>query len=187
MKNVYTCRLARLISPVGSLWIYCKRFLRFLSDPDRLCCSPFWKSITASHILAGALHVARATEARMKYCKPILRALSLLVAVYRMSNEMYRILCFDVLTANTSPLDPVNFTIFDHVCWPFTFLSCEAVSTPAASCSAGYFSPTWPTWRFWGLSRCSFSGKVRRGSRLLFKPLFLSPFISHIADIGRPS
>ena len=23
-------------------------------DPDRLCCSPFWKSITASHSLAGA-------------------------------------------------------------------------------------------------------------------------------------
>ena len=35
-------------------WIYCKWFLRFLSDRDRLCCSPFWKSITASHILAGA-------------------------------------------------------------------------------------------------------------------------------------
>ena len=35
---------------------------------------------------------------------------------------------FDVLTTNTSPLDPVNFTIFDHVvcCWPFTFLSFEA-------------------------------------------------------------
>ena len=65
LKNVYTCRLARLISPMGSLWIYCKRFLRFLSDPDRLCCSPFWKSITASHSLAGARHVARrATEAR---------------------------------------------------------------------------------------------------------------------------
>ena len=65
LKNVYTCRLARLISPMGSLWIYCKRFLRFLSDPDRLCCSPFWKSITASHSLAGARHVARrATEDR---------------------------------------------------------------------------------------------------------------------------
>ena len=65
LKNVYTCRLARLISPMGSLWIYCKRFLRFLSDPDRLCCSPFWKSITASHSLAGARHVARrATEGR---------------------------------------------------------------------------------------------------------------------------
>ena len=65
LKNVYTCRLARLISPMGSLWIYCKRFLRFLSDPDRLCCSPFWTSITASHSLAGARHVARrATEAR---------------------------------------------------------------------------------------------------------------------------
>ena len=40
LRNLYTCRLARLISPVGSLWIYCKRFLRFLSDADRLCCSP---------------------------------------------------------------------------------------------------------------------------------------------------
>ena len=50
---------------MGSLWIYCKRFLRFLSDPDRLCCSPFWKLITASRILAGARHVARrATEGR---------------------------------------------------------------------------------------------------------------------------
>ena len=65
LTNVYTRRLARLISPVGSLWIYCKRFLRFLSDPDRLCCSPFWKSKTVSHILAGARQVARrATEAR---------------------------------------------------------------------------------------------------------------------------
>ena len=65
LKNVYTCSLARLISPMGSLWIYCKRFLRFLPDPDRLCCSPFWKSITASRILASARHVARrATEAR---------------------------------------------------------------------------------------------------------------------------
>ena len=53
MKNVYTCRLARLISPMRSLWIYCKRFLRFLSGSDRLCCSPFWKSIAASHSLAG--------------------------------------------------------------------------------------------------------------------------------------
>ena len=43
-----------ILSPMGSLWIYCKRFLRFLSDPDRLCCPPFWKSITASHSLAGA-------------------------------------------------------------------------------------------------------------------------------------
>ena len=65
LKN--TCRLARLTSPMGSLWIYCKRFLRF--DPDRLCCSrrfsPFWKSITARHILAGARHVARrVTEGR---------------------------------------------------------------------------------------------------------------------------
>ena len=34
MKNVYTCRLARLISPMGSLQIYCKRFLCFLSDLD---------------------------------------------------------------------------------------------------------------------------------------------------------
>ena len=34
-------RLARLFSPMGSLWIYCKRFLRFLSDPGRLCCWPF--------------------------------------------------------------------------------------------------------------------------------------------------
>ena len=60
LKNVYTCRLAWLISPMGSLWICCKRFLR----PDRLCCSPFWKSITASYTLASARHVARgATEA----------------------------------------------------------------------------------------------------------------------------
>ena len=65
LKNVYTCRLARLISPMGSLWMYCKRFLPFLSDPDRLCCSPFWKSIGASHILAGTQHVAqRMTEGR---------------------------------------------------------------------------------------------------------------------------
>ena len=65
LKNVFTCCLARLISPMGSLWIYCKRFLRFLSDPDRLCCSPFWKSITASHILAGAQHITqRVTEDR---------------------------------------------------------------------------------------------------------------------------
>ena len=65
LKNVYTCRLSRLISLMASLWIYRKRFLRFLSDPDRLCCLPFWKSITASHILAGARHVARrTTEAR---------------------------------------------------------------------------------------------------------------------------
>ena len=59
LKNVYTCRLARLISPMGSLWIYCKGFLCFLPDPDRLCCSPFWKSITASYILVGAQQVVR--------------------------------------------------------------------------------------------------------------------------------
>ena len=74
MKNVYNFRLARLISPMGSLWIYCKWFLRFLSDPDRLCCSPFWKSITASHILAGARCVARrATEARSGELKKVTR------------------------------------------------------------------------------------------------------------------
>ena len=28
--------IARLISPMGSLYIYCKRFLRFLSDPNQL-------------------------------------------------------------------------------------------------------------------------------------------------------
>ena len=88
LKNVYTCRLARLISPMGSLQIYCKRFLRFLSDPDRLLKINHRKPAT-SHILAGARHVARrATEAqvpskrkdfRILYCKPILRALSLLV------------------------------------------------------------------------------------------------------------
>ena len=50
----------------------------------------FWKSMTASHILAGARQVARrVTEGRPRhevpikkmvlYCKPILRALSLLV------------------------------------------------------------------------------------------------------------
>ena len=27
--------------------------------PDRLCCSPFWKSMTTSHILVGARNVAR--------------------------------------------------------------------------------------------------------------------------------
>ena len=31
LKNVYACRSARLICPMGSLWIYCKRFLRCLS------------------------------------------------------------------------------------------------------------------------------------------------------------
>ena len=50
LKNFYTCRLARLISPVGSLWIYCKRFL-----PDFFA-SWFWKSRkTASHILANTV------------------------------------------------------------------------------------------------------------------------------------
>ena len=44
---------------MGSLWIYCKGFLCFLPDPDRLCCSPFWKSITASYILVGAQQVVR--------------------------------------------------------------------------------------------------------------------------------
>ena len=43
LEKCLTCRLARLISPVGSLWIYCKRFLRFLSDRDLLCYSPFLK------------------------------------------------------------------------------------------------------------------------------------------------
>ena len=52
-------------------------------------------------------------------------------------------------------------------------------------CYAGYFSPTWPTWRFWGLSRYSISRKVRRGSRLFFKPLFLSPFITFLRRFGR--
>ena len=75
LEKCLYCRLAWSISPMGSLWIYCKRFLRFLSDPVRLCCSPFWKSITASHIVAGARHVARRATG---YCKPILRALSLL-------------------------------------------------------------------------------------------------------------
>ena len=42
-----------------------KKLAGILSDPDRLCCSPFWKSITASHILAGTRHVARrVTEGR---------------------------------------------------------------------------------------------------------------------------
>ena len=50
LKNFYTCRLARLISPVGSSWIYCKRFL-----PDFFA-SWFWKSRkTASHILANTV------------------------------------------------------------------------------------------------------------------------------------
>ena len=54
-----------------SLWIYCKRFLRFLSTPDRLCCSPVWKSIAASHILAGARHIARrVTEGRPRHKVP---------------------------------------------------------------------------------------------------------------------
>ena len=57
--NVHTCRLARLISPVGSLWIYCKGFLCFVTDPHRLCCSVFWKSITASYILVGGQQVVR--------------------------------------------------------------------------------------------------------------------------------
>ena len=52
-------------------------------------------------------------------------------------------------------------------------------------CYAGYFSPTWPTWRFWGLSRYGISRKVRRGSRLFFKPLFLSPFIAFLRRFGR--
>ena len=63
---------------------------------------------------------------------------SLLVSVYTMCNETETTTVthffrgFDVLTANTSPLDPVNFTIFDHVvcCWRFTFLSCEAGQRP---------------------------------------------------------
>ena len=91
LKNVYTCRLARLISPMGSLWIYCKRFLRFLSDPDRLCCSPFWKSITASHSLAGARHVARrVTVARSAVFYTVSRSCEPSVSwfvVYRMCNE----------------------------------------------------------------------------------------------------
>ena len=117
--NVYTCRLARLISPMGSLWIYCEGFLCFLPYPDRLCCSSFWKSITTSHSLASARHVARrATKAR----EPSVSWF----AVYRMCNEtvtrsgerdlqrdqnnpsfqMFST-SFDVLTTNTSPLDPV--------------------------------------------------------------------------------
>ena len=35
-QHVYTFRLARSISPMEPLWIYCKRFLCFLSDKDRL-------------------------------------------------------------------------------------------------------------------------------------------------------
>ena len=60
LKNVHTCRLARLISQ----WDLYKStlndfFASYLTQID------FWKSITASHILAGARHVAqRATEAR---------------------------------------------------------------------------------------------------------------------------
>ena len=115
MKSVYTCRLAR---------IYCKRFLRFLSDPDRLLLFailkinnrksyPRWRTARRPG--------DRGTKDGTKYFKPILRALSLLVAIYRMCNETET-----TTAANTSPLDPVNFTIFDHVCWPFTFLSCEA-------------------------------------------------------------
>ena len=88
LKIWISLSFSMIISPIGSLRIYCKRFRRFLSDPDWLCCSPFWKS--TSQILAGAQHIAqRVTEARSAklkkqlfhiiYCKPILRALSLLV------------------------------------------------------------------------------------------------------------
>ena len=121
MKSVYTCRLAQ---------IYCKRFLRFLSDPDRLLLFailkinnrksyPRWRTARRPG--------DRGTKDGTKYFKPILRALSLLVAAYRMCNETET-----TTAANTSPLDPVNFTIFDHVvcCWPFTFLSCEAGQRP---------------------------------------------------------
>ena len=91
LKNVYTCRLARLISPMGSLWIYCKRFLRFLSDPDRL--SVFYS-------------VSRSYEPSVSW-----------FAVYRKCNETVTrqnnpfferfSTGFDALTTNTSPLDPV--------------------------------------------------------------------------------
>ena len=54
LKNVHTCRLARLISQ----WDLYKStlndfFASYLTQID------FWKSITASHILAGARHVAQ--------------------------------------------------------------------------------------------------------------------------------
>ena len=79
---------------MGSLWIYCKRFLRFLSDPDRLCCSPSWKSITETHILAGSRHVVRrVTEARSAVFYTVSRSCEPSVswfAVYRMCNETVR-------------------------------------------------------------------------------------------------
>ena len=104
MKNVYTCRLARSISPMGSLWIYCKRFLRFF-DPDRLCCSPFWKSITASHILAGAQHIARRpTKAEVpRGKKDKFHSISIWVSGIRKSAPNL----FPPFPTNTSPLDPV--------------------------------------------------------------------------------
>ena len=117
LKNVYTCRLAPLISPMGSLWIYCKRFLRFLSDPDRLCCSPFWKSITGSHILAGARHVARkATEADL----PSPQSLGLRSIQCDRNNRFFQRFStgFDFLT-NKSPLDPVSRSAH-RPCWLFS-------------------------------------------------------------------
>ena len=213
MKNVYTCRLARLISPVGSLWIYCKRFLRFLSDPDRLCCSPFWKSKTASHILAGALHVAPATEARRtarstvsRSCEPSVSWLRYIECVLWNRNDnciafFQRFWCSNGKHISSGPCEFYDIWsrgmllafhfpelrgrrkrpyFFSSFLSPTCFDACYQLLRRLN------FSPTWPTWRFWELSRCSISSKVRRGSRLLYKPLFLSPFISHIADIGRP-
>ena len=103
MKCVYTCRLARLISPMWSLWIYCKQFLCFLSDPDK-------KSITASYIPAGAWQVAeRVTNYR------------------RLSEAQYiKITHFSEVfngfwCSIRSPLDPVTLTIISRMqCWLFS-------------------------------------------------------------------
>ena len=77
-----------IISPIESLWIYSKRFFAsYLTLIDFLV--RHFENQQAQ-ILAGALHIAqRVTEAqsaklkkqpfRIIYCKPISRALSLLV------------------------------------------------------------------------------------------------------------
>ena len=103
LKNFYTCRLARLISPVGSSWIYCKRFL-----PDFFA-SWFWKSITASHILANTVSWS---------CEPSVSWF----AVYRMcvmkkSDPFFQSFStgFDVLTTNKSPLEPVGGFLLSRI------------------------------------------------------------------------
>ena len=86
-----------------SLWIYCKQFLCFLSDPDK-------KSITASYIPAGAWQVAeRVTNYR------------------RLSEAQYiKITHFSEVfngfwCSIRSPLDPVTLTIISRMqCWLFS-------------------------------------------------------------------